>query len=185
MVDAAGLFEQSVTVPVRQAPKRLLIGVRVGAEHSLAELAGPRAGLELWVPFRLGDTFLGLGVTGSLGRASQTVSDAAGQISSESQALFAPIGLRLGLELFALRQLSLWVGGGATAALARFETSLTGRRVETFGLGGLGYAALTWAAGPGELFSELSIGTAPVATPDFRLETGGVGIALGYRLGVF
>lgn len=183
--DASGQFEQRVPIPVRAAPRRLLIGVRAGVVHGLAERLGPRVGLDTWAPFQLGRTWLGAGVTASASRTRRTVTDAGGTLRSESEALFFPVSLRLGGELYAARRASLVVGAGATATWARFRTSLTEARSSGMGVGGLGFLTGGYALGPGQAFVELSYAFAPVRTDGFQLDAGGPGVDVGYRLGVF
>jgi hypothetical protein len=171
-------------VPLRAAPHRLLVGVRAGFVHSLAAQAGPRLGLDTWAPFRVGGLWLGAGLTASASRVRQSVTDASGTLSSESEALYFPMSLRLGWELYAARRTSLVLGAGATATWARFQTSLSGTRAQQLSAGGLGFLAAGFALGPGQAFAEASFAFAPVRTEGFRLDAGGPGLEVGYRFGV-
>ncbi|QSQ18855.1 hypothetical protein JY651_26215 [Pyxidicoccus parkwayensis] len=184
VTDASGQWSQRVPVSLRATPHALLVGVRAGFVHSLAAQAGPRLGLDMWTPFKLGGLQLGAGLTALAARVQQSVTDASGTLRSESEALYFPMSLRLGWELYAGRRTSVVLGAGATATWARFETSLTGTRASQLGAGGLGFLALGLALGPGQAFAEASFAFAPVRTEGFRLDAGGPGLEVGYRLGV-
>jgi hypothetical protein len=182
--DVSGQFEKKLPLPLREAPKHFLVGIRAGATHSLGDLLGPRVGLDLLVPIRLGGVWLLAGVVASGGRATMEVADPALGLSSTSTALFGPASVRLGYELFAGRNLSVSIGAGGAVTAARFTTTLTGEIRHAYALGGLGYLELGYALGPGHLFFEVSYTYAPVKAGDFVLEAGGVGAELGYRFGL-
>ncbi|MFP2926358.1 hypothetical protein ACLESO_14285, partial [Pyxidicoccus sp. 3LG] len=130
-------------------------------------------------------TWLGAGLTASASRVRQSVTDASGTLRSDSEALYFPLGLRLGWELYAARRTSVVLGAGATATWASFRTSLTGSSTRQLGAGALGFLSGGLALGPGQAFAELSFAFAPVRTEHFRLDAGGPGLEVGYRLGVF
>jgi hypothetical protein len=185
VVDLTGGFEDSVLVPVRADPHRLLLGVRGGVTYSLGDQFSPRVGADLWVPFRAGNTGMGVGLTGQYASASQTVRDTSGAFSSRSLATYLPITARFGVELFAGRRVSLLVGAGGQATYAIYETTLTATRSTAWGFGALGFAALGVALGPGLGFVELGYAWAPVNKAQaFHLEAGGLALELGYRFGV-
>ena len=184
LVDSTGTFEQKVELPMREDPRRLLIGVRGGFTHSLQELMGARVGVDLSVGFRLGSVLIWLSALAQGGLAEQTVTDASGTLSSRSQLWFVPLQGRLAAELWSGRRLSVLLGAGGGATWARYQTTLTGLVSTGWGPSAGGFAALNFAAGPGHLFLELGYTWAPVTTSAFRVETGGLGLAAGYRLGV-
>lgn len=186
VVDVVGGFEASVPVPMRADPHRLLLGVRGGLTHSLSEQLSPRVGVDVWVPLRVGDTGLGLGLTGHYASASQTVRDASGAFTSRSTSRYFPATVRAGVELFASRRLSLVAGLGGQATYAVYETSLTSTRATAWGFGALAFVALGVALGPGVGFVELGYAWAPVdKAQSFHLESGGLALELGYRFGVW
>lgn len=185
VVDAAGTFERSLPIPLRGPTGRLLVGVRGGFVHSLGDLSTTRAGLDLVVPFRLAGAALFAAATASFAATSQTVSDPGTGLSSRSSATFVPVSLRAGAELWAGRRASLSVGAGAVAAFARFETSAVSGQTAGTGFGGLGFAALSIGAGPGQLFVEGSWSQVDVEGGSSRLPAGGAGLEAGYRLKVF
>jgi hypothetical protein len=118
------------------------------------------------------------------GLAQQTITDATGTLTTRSELWFLPLQGRLAAELWAGRRLSLLLGAGGGATWARYSTSLTGLQSSAWGPSAGGFAALNLAAGPGHLFLELGYTWAPVSGAGFRVETGGLGVAAGYRLGV-
>ncbi len=185
VVDSSGLFEQRIEVPMREDVRRLLVGVRGGFVHSLGDLMGPRGGADLSVPVRAGGALLWLSAVGQVGTASQTLTDGAGQLTTQSELLFVPLSARLAVELYASRRLALQLGAGGGVTYAQYSTTLTGERTTAWGPSALGFAAVTLAVGPGHFFLEAGYTWAPVTASGFRAETGGVGVAAGYRLGVF
>lgn len=184
VVDSTGTFEQKVELPMREDPRRLLIGVRGGFTHSLQELMGARVGVDLSVGLRLGSVMLWLSALAQGGLAEQTVTDASGALSSRSQLWFVPLQARLAAELWAGRRLSVLLGAAGGATWARYNTTLTGLISSAWGPSAGGFAGLNLAAGPGHLFLELGYTWSPVSGDGFRVETGGLGLAAGYRLGV-
>lgn len=185
VVDSSGSFEQRIPVPMREDPRRFLIGLRGGFVHSLSDLYGARGGVDLSVPVRAGPVLLWFSVVGQVGYATQKLADATGQLSSSSELLFVPLTGRLAVELVATRRLALQLGAGGGVTWARYSTTLTGERTQAFGPSALGFVAGTLSVGPGHFFLELGYTWAPVSGAGFRAETGGVGAFLGYRLGVF
>jgi hypothetical protein len=184
VVDAAGTFEQKVELPMREDPRRLLIGVRAGYTHSLQELMGARLGVDVSVLLRAGPAMLWVSALVQAGLAAQTVSDASGSLSTQSQLLFLPLQARLSGELWAGRRLSVLLGAAAGATWARYTTTLTAVRAFGWGPAAGGFAALHFAFGPGHLFAEVGYTWSPVQGEGFRAETGGLGLSAGYRLGV-
>ncbi len=185
VADRGGSFEQRFSLPLRENPRRLLVGPRLGWSTALDELSSPHAGLDLWSPFPLGGAWLGAGVSATAARASQTVTDPATGLRSTSNVTFAPITLRLGWEVYAARRLSLVLGAGGTLAWASSRSSLVTSAATATGLGGLGFLSAGWALGPGQLFAEASYGVARVSSPELELDAGGLSVDLGYRLGIF
>jgi hypothetical protein len=184
VVDSSGAFESKVELPLREDPHHLLAGLRAGFTHSLGSQLGPRFGVDVKVPFHVGGSALALGLSALYAQASQTVSDSSGALSSQSSATFIPASLRLGYELYAGRRLAVTAGVGGMATWAQFQTSLTGATATRWGFGGLAFVELSVAAGPGQLFGDLSGALAPVESQAFRLEAGGVGLEVGYRFGI-
>ncbi|MBK7860356.1 MAG: hypothetical protein IPJ65_17440 [Archangiaceae bacterium] len=184
VVDSTGTFEQKVELPMRENPRRFLIGVRGGITHSLQELFGPRVGVDLSLAVRLGSVMLWLSGLVQGGLAQQTVTDGSGGLSSRSQLWFVPLQARVAAELWAGRRLSVLLGAAGGATWARYTTTLTGLQSVGWGPAAGGFAAMNLAAGPGHLFLELGYTWSPVSGEGFRVETGGLGLALGYRLGV-
>lgn len=184
VVDSTGTFEQKVELPMREDPRRLLLGVRGGFTHSLQELLGARVGVDLSLAIHAGSLLLWLSVLAQGGLAQQSVTDASGTLTSRSQLWFVPLQLRLAAELWAGRRLSLLLGAGGGATWARYSTTLTGQVSVGWGPSAGGFLGLNLAAGPGHLFLELGYTWAPVAGEGFRVETGGLGVAAGYRLGI-
>ncbi|MEW5737943.1 MAG: hypothetical protein AB1938_03400 [Myxococcota bacterium] len=184
VVDATGGFEQRVVVPMREDPRRFLIGARAGLVHSLSELMGARFGGDLSVPVRAGPVLLWLSVVGQVGWASQQLTDASGQLTTRSDLLFVPMTARLAVEVYASRRFAVQLGAGGGATWAQYSTSLTGESASAWGPNVGGFAAATLSVGPGHFFLEAGYSWAPVSGPGFSAETGGIGAALGYRLGV-
>jgi hypothetical protein len=185
VVDANGGFEQTAPLPLRQEPRRLLVGVHAGWARSPGDAAGPRVGVDAWVPFGLGPAHLALGVAASVGRAEREVPDATGTLVSRSTGTFLPVAIQLAVEAVAGRRFTLSLGVGGVATVARFENTLGGPEQLGWGFGGVGFLTGAWALGRGQAFLEASYAYAPVRTPDFRLDAGGPRATLGYRLGVF
>jgi len=186
LVDANGGFEQTTPLPLRQNPRRLLLGARAGWAQSPGDAAGPRFGLDLWLPLRVGGSTLALCAAASYGSAERgDVTDAAGTLTSRSTASFVPVSLRLAWEAIAGRRLSLSLGAGGVATYARFKNTLSGPEQQAWGFGGLGFASGALAIGRGHAFVELSYSYAPVKATDFRLDAGGPAALVGYRLGLF
>ncbi len=185
IVDANGGFEQTEPLPLRHAPRRLLVGAFAGWAQSPGDAAGLRLGVDAWVPFRLGGANLSLGVSASGGRAEREVTDATRTLVSLSTGTFFPVSVQLAFEAVAKRRLAVSLGAGAVATLGRFENTLAGPEQVGWGFGGVGFVTGAWALGPGQAFLELSWAYAPVETADFRLDAGGPRAAVGYRLGVF
>lgn len=177
-------FEQTVPLPLRHDPRRLLVGASAGWALSPGDAAGPRVGIDGWVPFRVRAANLAAGISVSMGRAERDVADATGTLVSRSTATFVPVTLQLALEPWSGRRLALSLGGGGVATVATFHNSLTGPGQVAAGFGAMGFVAGTWALGRGQLFLEASWTWAPVETAHFRLEAGGPKASLGYRIGV-
>jgi hypothetical protein len=157
----------------------------VGYAHSLSDLAGPRVGLDAWMPVRVGDVWLGAGLSATVARARQTVTDPATSLASESEVTYSPISLRLGWEAYASRRLSFVLGGGGSATYASSRSTLVSGTTTATGFGGFGFVGLGYALGPGQLFGEASYGVSRVSNDEVRLDGGGVAVDLGYRFGVF
>ncbi len=185
VADTDGNFEQRFELPIREDPRRLLVGARLGWGTALDDLSSPHAGLDLWTPFRAGGVWLGAGLSATAARARRTVTDPATGLQSTSEVTWAPVTLRLGWEAWATRRLSLVVGAGGTAAFASSKSSLVTGTSTATGLGALGFVSAGWALGPGQVFGELSYGVARVSSPELALEAGGLAIDLGYRFAVF
>ena len=77
VMDAGGSFEQRFALPLRENPRRVLLGVRVGYGTALDDLSGPRLGLDVWAPLHVGPVWLGAGISAVASRAKQRVVDAA------------------------------------------------------------------------------------------------------------
>jgi hypothetical protein len=161
-----------------------LVGARAGFGHALDELSGGRAGVEAWLPFRAGDLLLYAGLTASAARARRDVHDVTTGAVARSRVVFAPVSLRLGLELFSTRRLSAVLGAGGVAAVAQSRTDLSATASTAVGFGGLGFLSLGLALGRAQLFGEVSYGTAPVANEAMRLDAGGLSVDVGLRFGV-
>lgn len=185
VTDTSGNFEQHFPLPLRENPRRLLVGARIGYGTALDDLSGPRVGLDVWAPFRLGSVWLGLGLSATVSQARRTVEDPWTGLESESEVTYAPVALRAGWELLATRRLSLVLGAGGTAAYASSRSSLVTSPSTAFGFGGLGFLSAGWALGPGQVFGEVSYGAARVSSPEFELDAGGVAVDLGYRIAIF
>jgi hypothetical protein len=185
VADAGGTFEQRIPLPLRENPYRLLMGARLGWGTSLDDLSAGRVGLDVWHPFRAGRAWLSVGLTVTASQASRTVTDPASGLSSTSEVTFVPVSLRLGWEAYATRKLSLVLGAGATAAFASSRTSLATSASSASGLGGVGFVSAGWALGRGQVFGELSYGTAKLSTAEFELNAGGLAFDVGYRVGLF
>ena len=155
--------------------------MRTGYTHSLGELTGGRFGIDSWIPVQLGPARMGVGFSASYGEAAQAVADGAGTLQSRSEARFVPVTARVGYELWAGRGASATAGFGVTATIARFTNTL-GPSGTGAGLGALGFGSFGWVLGPGQLFAEASLGTAPATATAFRLEAGGLSLDFGYRV---
>jgi hypothetical protein len=180
----AGRLERTEPAPLAPNHAPLLMGPRVGLAYGSGDPSGVRLGLDAWVPVRLGRAVFGLGFSVSHGGAARTVADPGGTLRSSSSADFYPLVARLGYEVWAGRRLSFTAGLGYTAAFAFFTSSLGGAD-SGIGTGPLGFAAAACAIGPGQLFVEATVSRTPVATPEFKLEAGGLSLDAGYRLGLF
>lgn len=184
VTDSSGAFQSSVRVPLRRV-QHLMVGVRGGLTHSLAELMTPRIGLDVLAPISIGEGELAIGLTTSYTRAFQSVSDATGTLSSRSSATLIPVSARLLYRAWSSPWLSVHAGAGAVAAWAQVKTSLNSNQATQLGWGALGVASGAVHLGPGQLFVDLSYTWAPVVHRDFSLDAGGVGAELGYRVGLF
>lgn len=169
----------------RRDPGRFLAGVTGGYAASPGVASGLRPGAELWVPFRVGDARLGVGVHAGVGTASSTASNDTGTLRSTVDAAFVPVALKLGYELYGQGRFSLTLGAGPVAAYARFRSSLTSTSDQAVGLGWTGFVDAGWGLGPGVAVLGLSYGSAVVNTVDYRIDPGGFSAALGYRVRVF
>jgi hypothetical protein len=185
VMDAGGGFEQRFDLPLRENPRRLLLGARLGYGTALDDLSGPRAGLDLWAPFQAGSVWLGAGLSATVAQARRTVTDPGTGLESDSEVAYAPVTLRLGWEVVATRRLSLVLGGGGTAAYATSRSSLVTGSSTAYGFGGMGFLGAGWALGPGQVFGEVSFGVARLSSPEFELDAGGLAVDLGYRIGIF
>ena len=183
VVDPSGAFERILPLPMREDPHRLLLGVRGGYTRGLGDLSGPRLGLDVIRPFRLGGNWLKAGLSLSYGKATRTVTSA-GQ-SGKSEADFVPVSLRLGWEVWSSRRLSVDLGAGALLTLARFKNALAVDSESATGFGGLGFLSAVLAVGPGSAFAEVSYSYAPANAPSYKLDAGGIGFDVGYRVGIF
>src|SRR5207248_1834669 len=65
VVDKASAFEQSVEVPLRDDPRRLLVGVRAGVAYSLGDQLAAPVGADVLVPVRAGAQLFFAGATAS------------------------------------------------------------------------------------------------------------------------
>jgi hypothetical protein len=184
VTDAAGSFERLLRIPLRPEASRLLAGAGGGYTWSPGVAAGPRAHVEVWVPFGGPELRLGAGLMASYGTATKTVRDPSGALRSRTDSSFVPVALKLGWDAYVGRQLTVTVGGGAGAAWAEFRTTLSGEVVHGFGLGWLGFGDLSWALGPGHVVLGVSYGSTAVQTARYRVDPGGLAGTLGYRLGV-
>lgn len=182
IVDSSNSFESIVPVPLREE-HRLLGGLRAGYTHSLAELSGPRAGLDLWVPFRLSTASFALGLSATYGRATQTVEGTYAE--SRSQANFVPAALKLAYAPLITSRFAGYLGAGAVATWARVRAEANGYDAVQVGLGAIGFVGGALDLGPGQLFLEASWAYAPVDDEDFHLDAGGLSLELGYRFGLF
>ena len=185
VADAGGNFEQLFPLPLRENPRRLLVGARLGWGTALNDLSAARVGLDVWSPFQVGRAWLGAGACATVSQARRTVSDPSTGLSATSEVTYVPVSLRLGWEVYATRKLSLVLGAGGTAAFASSRNSLATSASSASGFGGLGFFSAGWALGRGQVFGELSYGTARISNPDFELDAGGLAVDLGYRIGVF
>lgn len=176
--DASGKLDAAVLVPL--APnQRLLLGPRVGAMHALGDFASARFGLDAWIPLKLGDARLALGLTAAFGQTSQTVRSAV--FTSTATAAFVPLAVRLAYEAWLTPRVSVYFGAGAQATPVRVTTSLDGAQALQVGWGAQGFGGGALALGPGRVFAEIVATYAPVAHPDFSLDAGGLGVDVGYR----
>lgn len=187
VVDATGSFEQSVAIPLRHDPGRFLLGVRAGANHSLRSRIGPRVGLDVWMPWRVGSQVFTFGVSGTVGLATLPLADDTGTLSLTAESVYVPIAARIAWEALAGRRLAGYLGAGGIAAFARFWIQASGVEAQRWGFGALGFAQAALSVGPGQLFVDVSLGWAPVSAlnGDFSLNTGGLGVEAGYRLAIF
>jgi hypothetical protein len=183
LVDSTGGFDQAVAIPLREDPHRLMLGIRGGVTDSLGSLIGPRLGLDLWAPIRLGSQYFGVGLSATGGVASQSLTSPNG-LSLTGQATFVPVVLRVGYEFYAGRRLSGLLGAGAIASFARFSTPANGEQINRWGFGALGFVSGCFLIGPGQAFLELSYSRAPVSSTYFDLDTGGLGVEVGYRFAI-
>jgi hypothetical protein len=181
-------FEESLPLPLRERPGRLLLGVRGSFTTTFDGFYGPKVGLDGWVPFRLGSQLLGLGLSALYGTASQTISDSSSSLTTQSTVDLVPITLRLGYELFASRRFSLWAGVGGVATYVRFTTAATGEVQNRWGYGAQGFLGFAYALGPGQLFGDLSYTYEPLVQAssfsNFSVDPGGLALEAGYRFAV-
>ncbi len=184
VVDKSGAFESHLTIPVRVAPGRLLLGARGGLTHSLQGAALFRLGLDAWAPIRLGSHYVGVGLSASYSATAQTLTDPTGELSTRVEARLVPLVLRGGYELYASRRLSLVAGPAAILTYAQVRDSATATVLNRWAAGGGGFLCASAALGPGQAFVELSLGFAPMEATLFRVQTAGLGLELGYRFGV-
>jgi hypothetical protein len=169
----------------RREAGRFLAGVSGGYVASPGVAAGLRPGAELWAPIRVGDARLGVGIHVGVGTASTTASDPAGTVRSTIDAVFVPVALKLGYELYGNGRFSLALGAGPVAAYAQFRSSLASTSEQAVGLGWTSFLDAGWVLGPGVAVLGLSYGSAVVNTVDYRIDPGGFSAAVGYRVRVF
>jgi hypothetical protein len=185
MTDGSAAFDRSFSPAFRRSSGRVLAGATAGYTRSPGVASGPRAGAELWVPFQVGEFRLGAGLSAGLGTAARTVSDRTGALRSTIEATFVPVALKLGVEAWATRRLSVHAGAGPLAAWARFQSSLASGAEQGLALGWTSFVDAGWSAGPGVLVLGLAYGSAVVTTTDYRVDPGGLSVAAGYRMRVF
>jgi hypothetical protein len=182
VVDSSNSFEAVVPVALRKK-ERLLVGARVGLSSNLGEMTGVRAGLDALVPLRLFGARFAVDATASFATASRTVRGAVG--ASRSDALYFPLALRLAYLPYLSARLSTYLGAGPAVVLARVVNDANGYRATKAAAGAMVYGSASLSLGPGEAFAELSWTWASVEHPDFRLDAGGLGVEIGYRIGLF
>jgi len=67
---------------------------------------------------------------------------------------------------------------------ARFRSTLASGTQQGVALGWMGFLDLGWAVGPGLGVLGVSYGSVAVSTADYRIDPGGLSVAVGYRLGL-
>lgn len=180
LADASGRYAEDFPVPLRE-PRRLLLGLRGGGFDGLTRRGmAARGGGEVWATFSLGGAPLGVGLSATYARVTQAVVDRAGGVVRDVSAHLVPVSFRVGHGMVVTPDFGLYTGVGGTVALARMRTG-PDAGTNAVGLGGLAFLSAAFTAGPGQLFTELTYGYAPV----MGLEAGGAGLELGYRLAVF
>lgn len=182
IVDSSNAFESVVPVPLRK-DQRLFVGLRGGFTHSLKDLSGPRAGLDVLVPFRVGKANLAIEAAATVGGTTQHIATLSG--SSRSEAEFVPASLRVAWAPLVTKRVAAFVGVGGVVTWARVRNDANGYDAVKVGFGGMGFVSGAFNLGPGQAFLEGSWSYAPVEHSDFRLDAGGLGVEIGYRFGLF
>jgi hypothetical protein len=187
-VTADGDATSSASVALRPAAESgfaLRLGARVGLTHSLGALAVPRYGLEVSGAFNPGGVPLELGLTAGYGSAQQLVNGPTAAPLTRADVTMLPLALRLGFAPVRLGGVSLVGGAGFTTTFTRYQTfdqaDALGEELWRLAPSALLFAGGAWRVGPGQFFGEVVLSWAGVNDPSFRIQTGGVGLEVGYR----
>lgn len=181
VTDGTGAFERRFPIPLRARTRRLALGLGGGYTRGAGDASGPRLVVDAWVPFA---GRFGAGLQLGYGTARKEVRDPSGTLASRTTATVMPLALRLGVDLWAGRRLSVTAGGGAALAWAEFRSSLSSEIVRGVGAGWTAFVDAGWRLGPGQVVLGLSYGAVPVETGGYRIDPGGLSATLVYRLGV-
>lgn len=177
-------LKQPVHLRLRPRLRHFFLGVRGGVAHSLTDLFTGRVGLEAYAPQRLFGRPVGLGLSATYSQVSRQVFDDEGDFSERVDASFVVAALRLSVEVISGERLSANAGLGPVLHWSLFRTS-SGARSSRLGPGALGFVGLTLELGPGQALADLSYTWAPSPSGDLRLQAGGLGLEVGYRLALF
>jgi hypothetical protein len=192
-------YEEAVPLWLRPGRGRLVLGLRGGYTQGLSSLGSTRGGVELSFPLRLGGIDLAVGALAMYGQASQSAvspnpsaNPSVPNTTTQIDATFIPMTLRLTGELFGNRWFGFYAGLGAVGAWSTFNSPLLTAAPSTIGFGGSAVAGASLLVGPGQLFVEVTGAITPVrvlagaGTPlyNFALDVGGTSFEAGYRMAV-
>jgi hypothetical protein len=175
-------------------PGGLLVGGRLGVVHSFTELWAGRLAADAWAPVDLGGQTFALGLSLGYGSTSRALADGSGNPLAQAHLTLLPAAVRLAYVPFHFgggASVHLGVGGTATMVHYRaFELAAAGgprpiAELTRTTYGGLFFAGASWNMGPGQAFAELTATFAAVDDPSFRVQAGGLGLEIGYRVNLF
>lgn len=189
-VDGEPDSRATTSIRLTEAPviERFGVGPRVGYSATFQESSGARVGVDAWMPLELWQRSFAASVGVMFGSSSQLVPDPFGA-QAETSLLMVPVTARVGYEVLHGRRYWVHAGLGVLAAYGRYSAHQGANPADDvshggFAVGPTGFAAASYAVGPGEAFCDLSYSYAELRTPLFRAQAGGLLFSVGYRFGL-